>query len=222
MHVRLLWRRHGRGAGPDALVIGDYGGSGGNGDVFAVTVRASSTVAKYRGERLDGVRAERQAALHLNFPLDIEYFNGAPHAGAAIVPIPTAWKDGNFAADLPALVRPIPKQELGFRELAVEEELRSWAEESYPASRLYPPQARTGTLITVQALTELMLSGHADEAKALLSRSWPTSFSRSDVKLGGEEDFWRDLCRRVVEHPLWKRLGLSRLPHADVIRAGAR
>jgi hypothetical protein len=204
------------------LVLGDYGGSRGLADLFAVTLGRSPIVQKYSSERVGQLRARRAASLRLDLPFDIEFFNGAPDAGATIVRIPTVWKNGDLSADISALVRPnISKQELGFRELAVEQELRGWAESKLPTSRLYPPEANSGTLVTVQALTELMLSGHADEAETLLARAWPTSFVRTDVKLGGEREFWKDLCRTVVRHPLWNRLQLSRLPNADVIRAGA-
>lgn len=223
MHVRLLWSRRGHGAGPDALVFGDDGGSGGLGDLIAISLGPKTIVTTYNSERLDEVRVSRSGdALRLELPFDVEYFNGAPHAGARIVPIPTIWRDGDFSADFSALVQPpLSKQELAFRELAVREELADWAEAKFPSPRLFPPQSDRGTPVTVQALLDLMLTGHADEARELLRRAWPHARGRSDGQLGGEEDFWKAICQAAVHNPLWRRLRLDRLPQADLIRAGA-
>jgi hypothetical protein len=223
MQVRLLWRGEGRGGSPDILVFGDDGGSGGLGDLIAVTASKTPVITKYSSERLDSVRPmPRTDDLRIDLPFEIGYFNGAPHAGVTIVPIPTRWSAGNIEPDLAALVRPsISNQELNFRELAMREELHAWAEAYYPTSRLYPPEAPSGTPVTVQALADLMLTGHADEARAMLAAAWPTSWNRTDVKLGGEKEFWKAMCRAVVRHPLWTRFRLDRLPNANVILAGA-
>ena len=223
MHVRLLWTRRGRSLGPDALVLGEDGGSGGSGDLIAVTLGPTPAVKKYTSELLEGLRANPGAAeLRLELPFAIGYFNGAPHAGVTVVPIPTLWARGDFRADIGALVRPnISRQELDFRELAMRQELHAWSVAKYPTARLYPPEAESGTPITLQALADLTLTGHSDEAKALLDRAWPNSWERSDVKLGGELEFWKSFCRTVLRNPLWLRLGLERLPHSETIRAGA-
>lgn len=224
MEVRLLWRGHGRGANPDVLVFGDDGGSGGLGDLIAVTLRKKPVVTSYSSERLDELRPiPRTDELRIDLPFDIGYFNGAPHSADTIVPIPTRWSGGKIEPDLSALVRPfISNQELKFRQLAVSEELRAWGEAFYPASRLYPPEAPSGTPVTVQALADLMLTGHADQARTMLAAAWPTSAERTDVKLEGEQDFWKAMCRAVADNPLWTRFRLDRLPNANVIRAGAR
>jgi len=221
--VRLVWSGHSSGATPDALVIGESGGSGGYAELFAVTLDHGAKVQKLVGERLEGVQAKPSTArLRLNLPFDIEHFNGAPHAGTSSVPIPTVWKDGDFLADVAALVQPpVPQREYSFRELAIRQELQAWKDAKFPSRRLFPPESDNGTLITVQGLIDLMLTGHADQARALLHRAWPGSLERSDVKLGGEKDFWRGLCRAILHHPLWTRLRLDRLPRAEVIRAGA-
>jgi hypothetical protein len=221
MQARLLWSGSGPGEGPDALVLGESGGSGGYGELFAVTLGTTPTVRKLAGERLDQLAADRAAkALHLTVPFDIEFFNGAPHSGARIVPIPTRWSNGDFTADIPALVRPpMSKQELDFRALAISEELGAWATARYPAHRLFPPQADSGTPITLQALADLILTGHADQARSLLHRAWPASHERLDRKLGGEDDFWKALCQTMLRHPLWTRLGLDRLPQSRIVHA---
>jgi hypothetical protein len=223
MRVRLVWSGRSRAGSPDALIIGEHGGSGGSGDLFAVTAGRRVVVRKLAGERLAGLRAGgRSGGLHLDLPFDVEYFNGAPHAGARIVPIPTIWREGDFSADIPALVRaPMASRQMAFVELAVQQELANWAAEAYPSSRLFPPQSRNGTPVTLQAMLDLMLTGHADQAQLLLHRAWPPALGRSDGKLAGAEAYWTALCRAVLRNPLWTRLGLDRLPHVDVIRAGA-
>jgi hypothetical protein len=222
LRARLLWSRKAGGAGPDVLVLGESGGSGGYGELFAVTFSPKPAVAEYSEERLDMVEADPSAGpLRLTLPFDIEYFNGAPHAGAVIVQIPTIWRNGDFAADMPALLaRHFSASEIDFRVLALREELAGWAEDAYPAGSLYPPQSSGGTPVTVRALLEMILSGHADQARMLLHNAWPRSHQRTDRPLGGEEAFWKALCQGVVREPLWKRLRLSRLPHADIVEGG--
>jgi hypothetical protein len=205
--------------------VGDSGGSGGYGELFAVTFSPQPAAAKYAGERLDTVKAESSAGpLRLTLPFDIEFFNGAPHAGAIIVPIPTIWRNGDFAADMSALLaRHFSESEIDFRVLAVEEELGGWSDEAYPANSLYPPESRSGTPVAVTALLEMILTGHADQARALLHRAWPRSHEHTDHPLGGEDAFWKAVCQAVVREPLWQRLKLNRLPHADmIVQAAAR
>jgi hypothetical protein len=223
MGARLLWSGSAGARGPDALVVGESGGSGGYAELFAVTLGHRVIVKKLAGERLEGLHAKSAASeLRLELPFDIEFFNGAPHAGATTVPIPTIWRDGDFSADLSVLVQPpLSKQELAFRELAVRHELADWAEAKFPSPRIFPPQSDRGTPVTVQALFDLMLTGHADDAHELLRRAWPHARGRSDEQLGGEDDFWKAICQAAVHNRFWRRLRLDRLPHADVIRAGA-
>lgn len=221
--VTVLWSRKSNTAEPDALVLGDYGGSGGHADLFAIHLFPKVLLRKLSGERFDTVTVSaKPGPLHLSLPFDIEYFNGAPHAGAVIVPLPATWIDGDFAVDLNDLTsRSYSKSELAFRELAVREELGAWANDKFPASRLYPPEARYGTPVTATAMIEMMLSGYADQARNLLDRAWPTQWDHGDRPLGGKADFWAALCRAVISEQSWKRFGLDRLPHADLIKVGA-
>jgi hypothetical protein len=222
MRARLLWSRKSAGAGPDALVIGESGGSGGYAELFAVTLSPKPAVAKFASERLEGMKVPAAGPLHFHLPFDIEFFNGAPHAGAVAVPIPTIWRNGDFAADMPALLaRHFSASEIDFRVLALREELAGWAEDAYPAESLYPPQSSGGTPVTLRALLEMILTGHADQARMLLHKAWPRSHHHTDRPLGGEEAFWKALCQAVVREPLWKRLRLDRLPHADIVEAVA-
>lgn len=224
--TRLLWTRPLHARGPDVLLLGDNGGSGGDADVFAVTYAPQLVVRKWSGERYDTVEGRTvRGALEVDLPFDIELFNGASHGDATIVPIPMRWNGDDLAVDVATLVRPpLSPGERAFRELTIRSELGRWASDAFPATRLYPPEvpiAHATTPVTVRALAELMLSGHADAAHALLHRAWPGSFERGDVKMGGEEAFWKALCSRLVSHPLWKFARLDRLPHADLIMVAA-
>ena len=221
--VTLLWSRKGKSGDPDALVLGDSGGSGGYGDLFAIRFTPHIAVRKLSGERMDTVTARTAAGrLRLTIPFDTEFFNGAPHAGAIVLPLPMVWTGGDFAVDLAELTRrTYSPSELDFRELAMREELEAWAQDKFPASRLFPPEARGGTQVTATALLEMMLSGHADQARGLLDRAWPRHWDHGDRQLGGEADFWAALCRATVSNRAWKRFDLARLPHADLIAQGA-
>lgn len=221
--VKLLWQRRRAGSGPDALVMGDSGGSGGNGDLMAITISPHPSIRKISGERIDiaKVRSER-GPLRFDLFFDIEFFNGAPHAGVTLIPLPMRWEKDDFAVDLKELTaRTLSPSEFAFRRLAMSEEFRRWASDAFPSKRLYPPKARDGTMVSVKALADLMLSGDAETAQRLLHESWPRDFERLDRALGGEDDFWNALCGAVVAHPYWKRFALDRLPHADLIEAGA-
>ena len=221
--VSVLWHRGSGPAGPDVLVRGDSGGSGGLADLFAVTFAPNLVVRRLHGERLDDVTAHPGSGrLRLDLPFDIEFFNGAPHAGVTIVPLPVRWSGGDFSLDLAALTRDrLTPQEMDFRVLAVGSELHQWAEDNFPTPKLYPPEASSGTPVAVQALAELILSGHAEQARILLHRTWPRDWDSGARPLGGEEYFWASLCAAMVRHPFWTRFGLDRLPHADFIKVGA-
>lgn len=223
MTVKLLWSRKGQATGPNALLLGDYGGSGGNSDLFAVTTASSPAFRKLSGERYDTVQVRSAGGpLRLTLPFDVEFFNGAPHAGAIIVAMPALWTGRDFAVDLRAMTRRIySARERGSRLLAIREELRAWAGDKFPTPRLYPPQARDGTPVTATAMIEMILSGHADQARDLLDRAWPHQWEHTDRPLDGQADFWAALCQAVVREPSWERFGLARLPHADIVRRGA-
>ncbi|WP_260925729.1 hypothetical protein [Novosphingobium sp. 9] len=218
MTTRVLWSRPPGGAGPDVIVLGDDGGSGGDGDLLAVTFSdsAAPVVKRLRGERIDAAKVTPSPdGPRISLAFDIEYFNGAPHAGAALVPLPLVWRDGDFALDPKALTtRPMRSADLDRRERAVARELTQWTHGTPETQSLYPGPSFSGTPVTVQTLVELMLSGHAKEADALLRRAWP--------QRAGRQAFWADLCRAVVTQPYWQRFALARLPGADLIAASAR
>ena len=58
MSARLVWSApHGHDS-PDALVIGESGGSGGYAELFAITAGPPVRVKRLAGERLEGVHAK--------------------------------------------------------------------------------------------------------------------------------------------------------------------
>ncbi len=223
MVATLLWQRTPGHDGPDLLIRGDDGGSGGEGDLIAVTLGSSIDVRRLTGGRIDGITvADPHGRFAFSLPFGIGYFNGAPNAGETDVPLPIIWRDGDFALDLPALTsRTFSREELHFRRLAVQRELNDWQQDDYASGRLTMPRQAKDTEVTATALAELMLSGHADLAIDLLRGAWPGS--RDDIRrpIGGEAAFWSALCQAIVRHDYWRRFGLARLPHADLILAGA-
>ena len=50
---------------------------------------------------------------------------------------------------------------------------------------------------------------------------WVGGDYSADLAMEGEDAFWAALCRAIVNHPLWKRFDLGRLPHADIVVASA-
>lgn len=226
IEVNVLWTRPPGASGPDLLIFGDDGGSGGDGDLFAVTLTPAFGVRKFSGERMTSAAVHpgpHGEPLKVDLAFDIEFFNGGSHADATIVPLPVQWQRGDFALDLKRLTgRTFSPGELDFQALAIRSELDRWSQDYDPTARLFPPESRFGSPVTVRALVGMMLAGHADQARQLLDRSWPSSPGRTDRKLGGEGAFWSALCTAVVRHPLWQRFDIGRVPHADLIDAGAK
>lgn len=220
--VKLLWGRKAlQQEGPDALVLGLYGGSGGLADLFAVEVSPILSARKLGGERFDTVAVQPDRdRLRITVPFVIQYFNGASNAGTVVVPLPLLWSGKDFRIDLERLVRHTPPDKKQVD--AMRSELVAWARANPGARRLYPPSALGETYMTVQILVTLMLSGHADQARDLLAEAWPRDPAHSAMQIGGKADFWNDLCRAVVSEPSWQRYRLVRLPHAASIEAGAR
>ncbi|MBI0476535.1 hypothetical protein D9601_14390 [Sphingomonas sp. MA1305] len=214
---------HGDGPGdPDLVILGNDGGSGGDGDLFAIRFGAMVTIDTVRGERFTAIRVTHaHDGLRVMLPFDIEYFNGAAHAGAVIVPLPVRWRAGRAAADVAAMTHtPTSAPDLFARETGVRRELAAWATDVGATLHLYPPAARSGTGTTLHAMAELILSGHADVARAMLHRAWSRR-PGSTIALGGEESFWRAICRAMVGQPLWQRFALDQLPHADLVARAA-
>ena len=221
--VDLLWTRKRAGSGPALFVRGSSGGSGGNGDLFAIDPASPTGVQKLCWNRADTVTVGRDPTrLRFEAPFVVGFFNGAPHAGDTLVPLPLVWAGGAFRLDLAALTaRRWSATEIDFRRLAMREELSRWAADVYPADRLYPPEAQSGTQVTAKALSDLILTGHADLARTLLDEAWPRSLVRDEGKIGGVDAFWSGLCAAIVRNQAWRRFGLDRLPHASRVLAGA-
>ncbi len=225
MVVTPLWAASSPASAPNVVVLGDSGGSGGFGDLFVISLTPKLAIRRLQGERMDSVTVRSDGTSPaFELPFDIEFFNGAPHAGVVIVKLPVRWKvgpqGGDFAPDFSAMVGPSPSAEqLESRAAAMRQELDEWARDSHAVTRLYPPEAGSGTPVTVQTLTDLVLSGHADLARDLLHRAWPHNAGH---RLEGENAFWAALCTDIAHHPLWKQLSLDQLPHAELIVAATK
>lgn len=208
MSEKLLWAGRDGATAPDAVVLGDSGGSGGFGDIFAVTFGNPIAVSRLRGERIDWATARKGAKdLHLTLAFNIEYFNGASHADGSIVPLPIIWSRGDFAIDLPALTRR-PATNLINRE-SIGRELHTWSREKRAGYMSH------STTETVTALTTLILSGRPDEARMLLHAEWPKA-------VDGEAAFWHSLCAAIVHHPWWARFKLDRIRGASRVLMASR
>lgn len=196
---------------PAVTVLGDNGGSGGEGDFFAIVPAPHPIVGRLTGERMDSIVFHPHAGrLALDLPFNIEFFNGAPHAGVSIVPLPILWAGDDFAVDMAALTR--RRVDMRYATVIVRQDLGRWAQEQPDPNDHH---AGSGTPAAVEALTGLILSGHADVARAVLHKGWPTGRP-------GERRFWNALSAAVVRHPWWARFGLDRLPHAAMVLAAAR
>jgi hypothetical protein len=205
---KLLWAGQSSAVSPDVVILGDDGGSGGEGDLIAVTFVDPIRIRRLRGERMDSATVRRAAdRLHLTFPFNIEYFNGAPHAGVSIVPLPIVWSHDDFMVDLPALTKRPAITDADERSIG--RELRAWARAKRSGSM------DAGTTGTVTALTTLMLSGRSEGARKLLHSQWPKDFR-------GETAFWNSLCAAIIRHPWWTRFALRRIPDASRIVAASR
>jgi hypothetical protein len=218
--ARLLWTRQAGADGPDLLVLGDSGGSGGHGDLFAVTVGSRPLIRRLSGERMDTVQVRPgPGPLRLRLAFDVEFFNGASHAAASIAALPVRWSGDDFALD-PAALRDVAPGDLARLGQVIGRDLRAWAEQVHATDRLFPPEAPNGTPDALRSLMELVLAGHAQDARRLLHDAWPRA--AAGTPLGGEDAFWAALCVRVVQHPLWRRFDLSRLPEAGLVTAATR
>jgi hypothetical protein len=218
--VQVIWTRPAGAEGPDVLVRGDWGGSDGDADLYAVRLSPKPVIEKLSLNRADGLTARTEnGRLRFDALFGVEFFNGASHAAESDVPLPITWAHEGFALDLPVLLaRRFPAEDLSFRRLAARYELDGWANAVWgdhpDLKTLYPPAAPGGTPVTVQALLDLMLAGYAGEARQILHDAWPPP-------LGGEDAFWNDLCKDIVRDQLWTRFDLKRLPDAAMIETSA-
>jgi len=225
MRVRVLWRRRPGEPGPAAIIEGDWGGSAGNVDLYAPYGPLPEQVRVLNLSKADNI-AVRSSGRGPEFdaPFAVGLFNGAPNAGASIAPLPIVWRSDDFQLDRSALLgRNFSPQDLRFRRIAAYYELNSWANGLDRPTTVYPapPNALGGTPVTVQALMDLMLTGHVSDARRILHESWPSTAKRTDIKANGEQAFWNDLSYALRQNPLWKRFDLEHLPQAQWIDAAA-
>ena len=222
--VKVLWQGRSAKGRPDVVLLGDYGGSSGLSDLYAIGFSPALAVWKLGVAPGEAVTVDRgQPSLCIDLPFAIGGFNQAPSAAVTIVPIPVCWSSGGFALDKTALLaRSYPQEDLRFRSLAIRSELRRWAQDVYPATDVYPIRTTGGTPVTAGGLADLILSGHADIARQMLHGNWPSIQGRQDISMGGEARFWAALCRGIVDNQDWQRFQLDGLPHADLVETAAK
>lgn len=225
IRVRVLWRRQPGERGPAAIIEGDWGGSAGNVDLYAPYGPRPEQVRTLTLSKADDIAVHSSGrGPEFDAPFAVDRFNGASNAGASIVPLPIVWRSDDFQLDTSALLgRNFSPQDLRFRRIAAAYELNGWANSLDRPTTVYPapPNALGGTPVTVQALMDLMLTGHASEARRILHESWPSTAERTDIKAKGEQAFWNDLSYALRQNPLWKRFDLEHLPQAQWIDAAA-
>lgn len=223
--VRILWLRHRGQTGPQSIVEGEWGGSDGTIDLYAVYGDSPRQVRKLTLAKADDTRIKTAGGLPVfEAPFAVERFNDAPNAASTAVPLPIVWKADDFQLDLKSLLqRRFSPQDLQFRTISVRYELNAWANNMNRPTVIYPAPANAlgGTPVTVQALIDLMLTGHAKDARLILHRGWPSVAGRTDVSAGGEQAFWNDLCRSLTSNSLWERFDLRRISGARSIEAAA-
>lgn len=222
--VDLLWTRKPGRTGPDVVVLGNAGGSGGIADLIAISFSPHPKLWKIPVAPGDAVTLRSgKKAVCLNLPFGIGRLNGASHADTTYVSIPVCWSSGAFVLDDKALAaRRFTDDDLRFRDVAIRHELGWVAAEAFPANAFYPVKSTKGTPITIRALADLMLTGHADVARDLLHRNWPRTHEDRRIPMRGEDRFWALLCRNIIQHHDWTFFHLDRLPHAEVIAEGAK
>jgi len=225
IRVLVLWRRQNGEPGPAAIIEGDWGGSAGNVDLYAPYGPLPEQVRILNLSTADDIVVRSSGrGPEFDAPFVVGDFNGAPNSNRSSVPLPIVWRSDDFQLDAPALLgRTFSREDLRFRRIAVRYELNGWADRLDRPTTLYPapPNALGGTPVTVQALMDLMLTGHVSDARRILHESWPSTEGQTDIKENGEQPFWHDLSKAMRQNPLWKRFDLERLPGAQVIEAAA-
>ena len=217
--VRVLWARKPGQFGPDLVVLGNPGGSGGDADILTIRSMASGHVERLSFEDADTTRVTVHRG---RAAFDLEYAIGAfptgAHASRVDVPIPLVWTGKSFDVDFMTLKNRIfDEEDMRVRRATVTQVMTD-------ALAVDEDHSGDVQVAAVQALAGLMLSGRADLAHVVLREAWPRdpNADETSTKLPGAEPFWAALCGAITRETLWTRFDLARLPHADLIEAGAR
>lgn len=214
-YVNVLWRSH-DGSAPPIVVYGGGGGSAGCGDIISVwRDRRHVRRQVFRGCHTDGALVVASPhGLRLLLPITVAGLRNGSNADTIVLPLPLGWTPEGFALD-PRLYGSGPDDavEEAVAAAAVRDSLALAARDVDYGS---PGYTAAGA---ATALVELMLRGKAPEARHLLDQAWPGA----PGPLGDKQAFWRTLCASLANDDLWRTLRLAeRLPHAEVIEAGAR
>jgi hypothetical protein len=206
--VSVIWTGEPGLGGPDVMLLGQSGGSAGCGDVVAITFDEIPTLralAACPAEEVPIVIMGDVPTFDANLSLVINGSSGADvRAGRIAV---GAYRDG-FKPNLTMMTaEPLTADERAQTLSMMVKYLHRWAMSlSDGAQGLSTPD-------TVEALLNLVLSGRADQARALLFEAGQTGAGpgfRADA-------FWDDFSLALVSDPLWKQFHLERLRSAELV-----
>ncbi|MDR3438017.1 hypothetical protein [Telmatospirillum sp.] len=211
--VQVLWRQQKPETGPDLIIGGYTGGSHCSYDVMAIDLENDQPVQTISmcNHDLPAVTSDEAGRPRFSVFFDIEGFNAAS-AMVAGVEIPMLWDGEQFVVDGARLLA--PQFDRGGQEKieqTIRQELGAWTIDAYRPGTSYDASAPE----TNQALLDLILHGHAVEARNLLNRAWPQ-------QIGGRDQYWDEFTGAIVKHHLWKQLGLAALVPLDAIPGTAR
>ncbi len=211
--VATLWQRTGLNpqpaSAPDFLFYAGGGGSGLCGDYVALRFAQRPHFQKLGDCRQPEYPPQRAPAtgpfgFWLSIPVMMPF--GASNAESVASPVPVTWREGTFALDVGRLKS--DALSAGARAS------RRASISSETGALVQPHYAGQGLPHTTQILLDLVFSGHADQALALLQGS---ADHRLDTSL-----YWSDLCAILVGDPNWTLLMHGVLPGAAQVEEAAR
>lgn len=207
--VHVAWaRKPGKKTGPDAILTGFTGGNHCATDVIVVAAERDPPVEVLR-DCVEEFKLDNQGP---EFDLNLELMVAGLPMIAASVKLPLLWNDSthSFELDFSHLLAPAPDDS---RRRNIQ---RSISEEitGFPAGYSFEDALDFNAAKTQQAMANLIYSGNADVAAAILHEAWPKS-------IVGREAYWKDFAKQVVSDATWNRFGLARLRNSSVLTEAA-
>jgi hypothetical protein len=204
----VRWRRpKDQADGPDIILGGHTGGNHCCYEVMSFNFRNSEPLQLLEAETEEvDIQMDKNSLPYWSLPIDMFGFGER----AAIHDIPVTWGNKAFTPDLQHLVGPLPdSKSLEEQEQKIKTELSAWN------ILHYPPEGSKDKGVageTTQILLDLVMSGHASTAKALLLRAWPE-------RISGAEIFWREFSTWLALCPPWSELEMGKaLPEAAALQ----